>query len=301
MAISRVSDAQNFDFLVSRSGQLQVSIRQLQEQIASGRRVLQPEDDPLAAATVVNGQADLAGLAQLTQSTQFGQTVLGAEDDALGNAQQLLVRAREIATQEASGLLGPDERAAAAEEVHGLLQGLTALGNSELAGRRLFSGLALDAPAPFTDPDSTGYDPSTAYVGSAQQFSIAIGSSASEKVRLSTRGDTVFGAGLTALAGLENALATNGDVAGTLDGLTQAGAAIDAERASVGARESELVDRGNQLSGLTLKAQATLSKEQDADLTDVVARLTQAQTALQAVLAAGAHLAQTSLVSLLTS
>jgi flagellar hook-associated protein 3 FlgL len=300
MTISRVSDAQNFDFLVSRSGQLQVAIRQLQEQIATGRRVLQPEDDPLGAAQVVNSQADIAGLAQLTQSTQFGQSVLGAQDDALGNAQQLLVRAREIATQESSGLLGPSERAAAAEEVHGLLQGLTALGNSELAGRRLFGDLALDGPAPFTDPDAAGYDPSTAYVGSTQEFSIATGSSASERVRISTRGGTVFGSSLTAVAALENALSTNGDVAGTLSGLTQASDAIDAERASVGARESELVDRGNQLGGLTLKAQTTLSQAQDADLTDVVARLTQAQTALQAVLATASHLAQTSLVSLLT-
>src|SRR5262249_53292799 len=201
------------------------------------------------------------------------QTVLGAEDDALGNAQQLLVRAREIATQQASGLLGPGERTAAAEEVHGLLQGLTALGNSELAGRRLFGGLALDAPAPFTDPDATGYDPSTAYVGSTQQFSIATGTSASETVRISTRGDTVFGAGLTALPALDTALAKSGNAAGTLAGLPQAGDAIDAERASVGARESQLVDRGNQLSGLTLKTQTSLSKAQDADLTDVVARL----------------------------
>jgi len=38
---------------------------------------------------------------------------------------------------------------------------------------------------------------------------------------------------------------------------------------------------------------------QDADLATVITQLTQAQTALQATLAAGAQLAQTSLVNLL--
>src|SRR5205823_1162893 len=159
--------------------------------------------------------------------------------------------------QQASGLLSPSERAAAREEVHGLLQGLTAIGNQELAGRRLFGGLALDAPAPFTDPDATGYSASTAYVGSTQELSIKVGGSASERVRVSTRGDTVFGDGLTALESLETALATGGNVTSTLAGLAQGQATFDAERASVGAREAGLIDRGQQVSGSPSRSRRT--------------------------------------------
>jgi flagellar hook-associated protein 3 FlgL len=299
MTIGRVSDAQSSALLVARAGRLQTTIDDLEEQIASGKRFERPEQDGFGAAQVVRSNNTLGGLAQYASTSNFGNTVLGAQDQALGDAEQIMVRAQEIATQQASGLLSPSERAAAREEVHGLLQGLTAIGNQELAGRRLFGGLALDAPPPFTDPDATGYSASTAYVGSTQEFSIQVGGSASERVRISTRGDTVFADGLTSLAALETALAPGGNVASTLAGLAQGQATIDAERASVGARETQLIDRGQQLSGLTVHEQQTLSHVQDADLAAVVAQLTQAQTALQATLAAAAQVAQTSLASLL--
>jgi flagellar hook-associated protein 3 FlgL len=299
MAITRVSDAQSFALLNTRVGRLQVAIRELQEQIASGRRLRTPETDPLGAAEVVRGEDHLAALAQHLGASRFGSSILGAEDEALDEGGQILVRAQEIATQQSSSLLGPGEREGAREEVHALLQALTAVANSEHAGRRLFGGLALDAPPPFADPDSPGYSASTAYSGSTQDFFVKIGSSVSERVRISTRGDTVFGQALEALEALETALATNGDVAGTLSGLEQGRIALTAERASVGARQRQLIDRDGQVRALQFRQQEALSEVRDADLATVITQLTQAQTALQASLAVGAQLAELSLASLI--
>lgn len=300
MPITRVSDAQTFAFLTTRTGRFQVDIATLQEQIASGKRLVSPDQDPLGAATVVRANASLAALAENTRSSRFGSDILGAEDDALGEAGDLLVRAQEIATQQASSLLSPSERAAAQQEVHGLLQALTALGNSEHAGRRLFGGLALDAPPPFADPDSTGYTAATAYTGSTAEFEVKIGNGSNDRVRLSTQGDQVFGTALQALESLETALATNGDVRPTLASLEQGRALIGGERASVGAREAQLINRTTNLAGLTELEESTRAEAQDADLAVVITQLTQAQTALQATLAAAARLAQTSLVNLLS-
>jgi flagellar hook-associated protein 3 FlgL len=300
MAITRISDAQTFAFLTTRTGRLQVDIATLQEQIASGKRLVSPDQDPLGAADVVRANASLAALAEQTRSSRFGSDILGAEDDALGQAGDALVRAQEIATQQASSLLSPSERAAAREEVHGLLQALTALGNSEHAGRRLFGGLALDAPAPFADPDTPGYTAATAYTGSTAEFEVKIGNGSTDRVRLSTQGDQVFGTALQALESLETALATNGDVRPTLASLEQGRALLDSERASVGARQAQLLDRATNLAGLSNREEETRAKAQDVDLAVVITQLTQAQTALQATLAAAARLAQTSLVNLLS-
>jgi flagellar hook-associated protein 3 FlgL len=297
--ISRVSDSQTFAFLTDRVGRLQVQLRGLQEQIASGRKLLSPEQDPLGATEAVRAGQTLAALGQFDASSRFGQQVLGAEDDALAEAEQLMVRAREIATQQASGLLSPAERAAAREEVHGILEGLTQLGNSELAGRRLFGGLALDAPPPFADPDAPGWTAAGAYGGSGVEFQVRVGAGPGEQVRVSTRGDTVFGAALAAVDGLQQTLAANGDAAGSLDVLAQASDGLAAERASVGARQTELQTRAQQVSGQTITEQGRLADVQDADLAKVIGELTQAQTALQATLAAGTQLAQTSLLNLL--
>jgi flagellar hook-associated protein 3 FlgL len=299
MAISRISDAQEFGFLTDRVGRQQVAINDLEEQIASGTKFSNPVQDPLGAAQVVRLNGSLSALTQYSSSTQFGSDVLGAEDDALGQAGNLLTRAQEIATQQASGLVSASDRTAAADEVQGLIESLTALGNTEQAGRRVFGGLALDAPQPFAPPpdDLTTYDPSTAYTGSTQDFYVKTG--ATERVRISTRGDTVFQSSLQALTDLWTALHTNGDVSGTLSGLAQGQADLSAERASVGAREAQLLDRSGQVTNLTTQNQATLSGVQDTNLATVLTQLAQAQTALQATLAEGAQLAQLSLVDLL--
>jgi flagellar hook-associated protein 3 FlgL len=299
MSVTRVSDSQAYSLFLDRSSRLVLTIRGLQEQIATGKRLLRPEEDPAGAGHVVRSRGSLAALGQYRDSSRFGTDVLGAEDEALGEAVSLITRAEEIATQQASGLLSAEERTAAAEEVHGILQGLTALGNSELAGRRLFGGLALDAPPPFADPDSVGYDPTAAYVGSTQELSIKIGSGSTERVRVSTRGDAVFEDSLVGVKALEDALRTNGDVAGTAAGLAQARATLSAERASVGARQAQLVDRTSQVAGLTLREQTALAEVEEADLVQVISRLVQTQTALQATLEAGAKIAETSLVGLI--
>src|SRR2546428_5278843 len=300
MTISRVSDAQSFSLLVDRTGQLQVSLQTLEQEVAGGKRLFTPDDDPLGAAAATRAHSSLAALAQYGSASSFGTDVLGAEDKALGEAEQILVRAEEIATQQASSLLSPAERAAAREEVHGLLEGLTSLGNSELGGRRLFSGLALDGAVPFASvpDDVSGYDPK-AYTGSAQEFSVKVGGASSERVRITTRGDAVFGSSLQALKDLWTALDTNGDTAGTLAGLAAARDDLSTERASVGARQAELVGRTSQVKSLTIDQQKALSEAEDAALVAVIARLTQTQTALQAALTAGAAIARTSLVDLL--
>jgi flagellin-like hook-associated protein FlgL len=298
--IARVSNAQVYDLLTRRAGALEVEIRKLQEAVSSGQRFQSVVDDPAAAASAVRGRASLAALGQYSSSSSFGSEVLGAQDKAIGEAVNLVVRAEEIASQQSSGLISPADRAAAAEEVHGILQALTTIGNTELSGRRIFGGLALDSPAPFTDPDAGGYDPTTAYVGSTQTFSVKIGSSATERVRITTSGDAVFQDALVGVKALEDALATNGDVAGTLAGLATGRATLLAQRASVGARQAQLVDRVDQVGGLQIREQQQVATALDANLVDVISQLTQLQTALQATLASGAQIAQTSLASLIS-
>jgi flagellar hook-associated protein 3 FlgL len=298
MAVQRVSDAQTFSFITERAGQLQVAIRDLQEQVSTGNKLLRLEQDPLGAKDALRAQASIASLTEYNNSVQFGKDVLSAQDQALGQGVNILTRAEEIATQFAQDLTG--NRASGLEEVHGLLQALTTLGNTEFAGRRLYSNLALNAPPPFADPNTPGYDPSTAFTGSTEEFSIKVGSSAGERVQISTQGDTVFTSSLQALFDLQTALSSPaGDVKGTLAALTSARDTLDTARASVGAREAQLNDQATLISGSTALEQGTLSRVKDADMISVISQLTQVQNALQATLQAGIQIAQTSLVNLI--
>jgi flagellar hook-associated protein 3 FlgL len=300
MTIARVSDAGQFLFVQRRTQLVQVQIRELQEQIVSGRRLLRPEQDPLGAGQVVRHSAGLTALAQYDDSAAFGVQVLAAQDDALDDANSLLVRAEELASQFSSGIYTPAQREAAREEVHGLLQGLTSVGNSELAGRRLWSGLGQGGAPPFADPDATGYDPATAYTGSTYQFEVKVGGDSAERVRVSTPGGQVFTPALQALQDLETALGTpTGDVAGTLDDLAAARDGLASERASVGGRQAQLQSRIAQVRGLTEREATSRAEIRDADFIVVATQLAQANNALQALLAAASQIKETSLTGLL--
>jgi flagellar hook-associated protein 3 FlgL len=299
MAITRVSDAQSFAFFVARANKLEVSARRLQEQLASGRRLIDPEDDPLGAGRASRLDSSIAALDEYKASSRFGLDVLAAQDKALGDAEQIMVRAEEIATQMATGLVSADERLAAAEEVRGLLEGLTQVGNTEIAGRRVFGGLALDAPPPFADPDTGGYTAATAFTGSTFEPEVKIGSGTGERVRIATRGDTTFTGALQALQDLEAAITTNTNIPGQLTGLAAARGVLARERASVGAREAELIGRGGVIDSVKVREQGDRAEIVDADLVTVITDLTQTQSALQALFTAQSELSRTSLVNLL--
>ena len=295
----RVTDVNSFAAVRTRLQLVQADVRRLQEELSSGRQLISADQNPLGAGEVVRAGSRLAALDQYGKSTTFGTQVLSAQDDALGQATSLLVRAEELASQQASGLYNADQRAAAKVEVQGLLKQLVTTGNSELAGRRLFGGLALDAAAPFTDPDSAGWTAATAYVGSTYEAEFKVGDGASERVRVSTRGDTVFGSALTALEGLETALNGTGPVQPSITALQDARNAITAERASVGARQAQLTARGAQINALSLQEETTQSNLRDTDFAAAASQLVEAQTALQAVISAASQMKDTSITALL--
>jgi len=299
MGVTRVSDVATFAFFQTRIQSLQKDVRQLQEQLVSGRRLLSAEEDPFGTTQTVRATSALAALGRYEDTSRFGSDVLGAQEDALAAGVDRIVRAEEIATQLASGLYSPAERVAAAEEVHGILEELTALGNSELAGRRLFSGLALDAPPPFADPDAPGYAAATAYAGSTYEFEVKIDDNATDRVRVSSRGDLVFGPALEAIEALEAALAAGTAPTAELPQLAQAREVLEGERASIGARQRHLLDRADRVRGLSLLEAESRSRVRDVDIAVVATDLVHTQTALQALLAAAAQIRESSLSSLL--
>jgi flagellar hook-associated protein 3 FlgL len=299
MAITRISDAQSYAFFVERANRLEVSARRSQEQLASGRRLIDPEDDPLGAGLAARFDASVAALDQYKTSSRFGFDVLAAEDKSLDDAQKLLVRAEELTTEMSTGLVGPDGREAAADEIHGLIEALTQVGNTEFAGKRIFGGLAQDAPPPFADPNGVGYTAATAYTGSTFEPTVKIGASSAERVRITTNGGTVFTGALQALQDLETAVRTNTNIPAQLTTLSAARGVIAAERASVGAREAQLIGRSDVIDSVKVREQGDRSQIVDADITKVITDLTQTQTALQALFTAQSQIARTSLVNLL--
>jgi len=265
----------------------------LQDIVSSQKKLRAPSDDPVGAARATRLRGEARQLQALREGAGLGRAVLGAQDGALDQVSAILVRAREIATQLAGGLSSTANRQSAAEEVAELERGLLALANTPIAGRYLFGGLATGT-APFAAFDDPGFDPSTAYTGPAQPFSIRVATD--ETVRLTTPGNQVFGAAVVALDDLRQTLAAGSDPFASIDALRAASDTIVQERASVGGRLARLNDRDREIGSALDASRRLLADIEDADLTESIVELVQLDNVLNATLAAGRTLLETTIL-----
>jgi len=114
-----------------------------QTQIASGKRVQTPADDPVAAVHIMELQRSLAESDQFDQNATMAKNRLTLEEQALADANTLMQRVRELTIQGSNAPVDPASRRMLAQEVRGHLKELMDIANRRDAnGEYLFSGYA---------------------------------------------------------------------------------------------------------------------------------------------------------------
>ncbi len=120
---------------------LSSTLSKTQLQVATGRRVLQPADDPIAAARMLGLDAAIAQNTQYQRNAGIAQNRLALEEQVLTDVQNVLMRVRDLAVQAGNDTQGPEGRDLIAVEVAGALNQLVQLGNTrDGEGRYIFSG-----------------------------------------------------------------------------------------------------------------------------------------------------------------
>ena len=151
----RISTSQLFAQSLNRITDLQSKISDIQNHIASGRRITQPGDDPVGAATVLQIGERMQALTQFDRNGVQAEQRLNQVDDVMSNASTNMQRVQELLLQGRSEALGASDRRAIATEVRERLDILVDLGNSRNAsGEYLFAGGSVTT-RPFTR-DATG-------------------------------------------------------------------------------------------------------------------------------------------------
>jgi flagellar hook-associated protein 3 FlgL len=154
-----------FERATRQIGSLRERANQLQGQLGSGERLARSSDDPVAAARL-RTLARRERLAEVDQrNSDRTMTDLRMTDKALGSMVDLVIRARELTMQAASGTLGPELREMIGTELAGVRQSLLMVANSrDGAGQALFGGQS-----------GTAYDAAGNYVGTATSETVEIG------------------------------------------------------------------------------------------------------------------------------
>ncbi len=120
---------------------LQVALDQTQRQISSGRRILVPSDDPVAAGRSLELRESLSRLNQFDRNAGIAQNGLAQEETALISVNNVLQRVRELALQANNATQSDESRKLIAIEMRDRLDHLVQIANQRDGnGRYLFSG-----------------------------------------------------------------------------------------------------------------------------------------------------------------
>lgn len=137
----RISTQQVFISNVDNITKTNADLFKTQQQLSTGKNVLQPSDDPLASAQIQKFKKEIARTEQFAGNIEVAQRRLSLEEETIEQVNNLSIRLRELAIQGKNGTLTSTDRVAIASEVGEIVKSLDSLMNTkDVQGEFLFSG-----------------------------------------------------------------------------------------------------------------------------------------------------------------
>ena len=141
----RVSSSMIFDTGASGISRQTSALLKVQQQLSSGRRILTPGDDPVAASRALEVSQANDVVNQFARNQDSAMGMLGLEEVHLSHAEDLLQRVHELAVQAGSTSLTAAARKGIATELRGTFDQLLGIANSkDAAGNHVFGGFMSD-------------------------------------------------------------------------------------------------------------------------------------------------------------
>lgn len=145
-------------------------LQQTQLQISTGRKVLTPADDPVAATRILQINQNLNLIAQYQKNIDLTENRLNLEDGLLSSASDVIQRLRELTVQAGDGSQNSDDKRFIAAEVRQRLSQLVGILNTkDPSGEFVFAGFQ-GKQEPFQQNSAGSYE----YVGDEGQRFIQI-------------------------------------------------------------------------------------------------------------------------------
>jgi flagellar hook-associated protein 3 FlgL len=274
-------------------------MEKVQQQLSSGKMINKPSDDPVGLSYSMRYRSELTANEQYQRNLDSAVSWLDYGDTTVGQAVDVLQRARELAVQGANGSNPQQAREAIAAEVEELAEQLREVANSRFNGKYVFNGQRTNKP-PYPDPDSylnASFDTGKISFEVSRGVNVGVNLHAGEIFGDAAAKDNAFAA-----LDLLNTSLRSGDQAEIGKALGQLDSRLDQvleSWADLGARKNrvELID--NRLKDANTNIQSLLSKTEDADMATVITNLKTEENVYQASLSAGARIIRPSLVDFL--
>ncbi|MEZ7817951.1 MAG: flagellar hook-associated protein FlgL [Pseudomonadales bacterium] len=166
----KISTSLNYQRALANIQNTQAEVSKTREQVATGKVMVRPSDDPTKVATIENLDRAIAKtdtysglIGDLKQRYELEETVLLSGSD-------ILVRLKELAIQASNDTLSSEDRGIVALEVAGLKKELLNIANTQdISGSTIFAGGNTGL-----QPFATLNDGSVTYQGDARQIQVSV-------------------------------------------------------------------------------------------------------------------------------
>ena len=311
----RINTATQFEQSIANLQKRQRDLIETQDQLTSGKRISKASDDPTAAAVAERALAAQSRIEVSERALQASRNIVNQAESALGDANDLLQRFRELTVQVGNGSYDHEDRTKLLVEMKGLRDQILQVANrTDSAGNALFSGQGSEGQ-PFVESFDPNGDPVVTYVGSTGSLRTAT----TEGLPISVDGrdtwmiakeaggpversvfqvmDTALkDLGLTPTAGVTAAEA----VKTALNDLDASMANLSATRARLGGLMNQTDGIEQRLAAGKVAAQAERSSAEDLDLVHAVSEFQTRQTSYDAALKAYSMVQKLSLFDYIT-
>lgn len=274
-------------------------------ELSSGKKILEPSDEPYGASRVIALQSQLDGLTSYASSVQDGLGWVGTASGALSNINSVLERVRELLVEASNGTVSEAELQSIGAEVTQLTEAVKQDANAQYAGQYVFSGTATSTP-PYAQGEHD------AYAGNEGTVARAIAPGVT--VAVSSGLGRVLGSGPSAGDGklldvlrtiskhLDSSSASEHAALGSsdLEALDSGIEALHGLQATAGSTTDQLQNASTRIETLQSTTTQTLSSVSDANIAEVTVNYSNEQAAYDAALRAGARIVQESLLDFLS-
>ncbi len=280
----------------------QSQLSKTQQQLASGKNILTPSDNPSGAAQVLTLNNSVDAYNQYQTNGDAATTSLTLESNTLNSVVNTLQRAHELAVQGLNGTQSAQSRQGIATEVQQLRDQLVSLANTkDPNGQYIFAGFKGN-----TAPVSASGG-NFSYNGDNGQRTVQIGPN--RQVLTGDSGAKVFmdipasGGGMQnvfkTLTDLVNGLNANNPSQSSLDNIQSALKNVLTVQTEVGSRLNAISNQKNFNDNVLLQTKQSRSQIQDLNFAQAVSKYQQQLVALQAAQASYSKIQNLSLFNYL--
>jgi flagellar hook-associated protein 3 FlgL len=290
------------DRVVSQLGRQRQRIAAAQEQVASGKRINRPSDDPYGAAAVIQIRSSQAVLEQFSRNARAADTALTVADGALDSYEQMLDRASSLLAQGVSDITTPEARRAIANEIDGLRLRALNVANLQSDGHYVFGGTRQDVPPVDPVTVTLAVSSTSPRVIQVEQDAPPITAGVTADFVFSNSDGTIFNTLAAVAAALRGTVDPVADQAAMQTGLEQLeafGEQARTARTTLGKSFNMVEDATARIEQASLALESNAQEVESADFARAATDLVEAERALEAILESEAHRGRRTLLDII--